>query len=84
MALIVDTVFKDIPVAQVLVTVSYLSIGDERDSMSFSSAYRASATSPVFLTESHTSPCNLAGPDPFTQSYAYLKTLPQFASAVDA
>jgi len=40
-------------------------------------------TLPAFADESHSCPYAMGGSNPFDQAYVYLKTLPEFAGAVD-
>lgn len=54
-----------------------------KHSLAFQVEHRTSANQDPYATTSHSCELLLEGPNPIKQAYEYLKTLPEFADAVD-
>jgi hypothetical protein len=54
-----------------------------KDKISFVVCYYASKNHAAFCSKHHTCPYNLSGANPLEQAYLHLKSLPEFADAVD-
>lgn len=83
MALKIDTTYKAIVVPNSYVIVARMAISDDKSTLSFGAWYKVSQVAEMFKAVSYTMPYNIEGDDPFSQAYTYLKTLPEFAGAVD-
>lgn len=83
MALKVDFDFKGIPVFGAYAEVAHTGFSAARDEHYFTLIYRASKGAPEFHAHGYVAPYALDGANPYIQAYTYLKTLPEFAGAVD-
>jgi hypothetical protein len=81
MALKQTTQFKGITVADCYIKVFY--IEGDKQSISFGVSYAASAQEETFNAETYACAYDITGSNPIAQAYAHLKTLPEFANAVD-
>lgn len=83
MAILVDTTYRGITVADAYVYVEPRSISLDKDVMSFSISYKANQEQETFNSVRFSAPYSLEGENPFIQAYEYLKTLPEFEGCVD-
>lgn len=83
MALLVDTTYRGIDVANAYVYVEPRSISLDKESMSFSISYKADPEQESFSSVRFSAPYSLDGENPFTQAYEYLKTLPEFQGCTE-
>lgn len=83
MALKLDTDYKGLSIhgANVTVVMPRISVG--KSEMTFVLWYRTSEFAEPFKAEEHSAPYEVAGGDPFSQAYIFLKTLPEFAESQD-
>lgn len=56
---------------------------EDKNKISFRLRTYKETGKPFFADESFKAPYDLNGPNPFAQAYQFLKTLPEFADAVD-
>jgi hypothetical protein len=77
---------KSIKYKEILVADSYIKvyrIEGDKAKISFSVSYSASNASEVFNNEIYSCSYDIQGDNPIKQAYRHLKTLPDFADAVD-
>jgi hypothetical protein len=81
MALSMSVTHRDVPVANAYCRVR--SVVVNKTSMTFDVTWAATSSAiPLLMTE-YASTYDLFGDNPIRQAYLYLKTLPEFANAVD-
>lgn len=83
MALLIDFAFRGLSVPQAYVRVVSPTISVDKASIDFGVQYRVSPEAELLDAATYSSPYELQGENPIRQAYAYLKTLPEFADAVD-
>lgn len=81
MALKISTTHKGINVEGAYCRVSNVDL--TKSVMDFKLEKHATETSEAFSVSEFTCPYDIAGENPIKQAYARLKTLPEFAGAVD-
>lgn len=84
MSLIIDTVFKGISVKSAKVTVGDIYIGEDHEALSITANWSAPGSSEYFRQTTYNCQYDIAGEDPVTQAYAYLKTLDEFSGAAES
>ncbi|HFP9248240.1 TPA: hypothetical protein ACTXAM_004578 [Raoultella ornithinolytica] len=75
--------FNGVTVVDGVLNVIMPSISTDQATLNFGLAYRVSESDPLLNSETYSCPYDLAGPDPFTQAYDYIKSLNQFYDAAD-
>ena len=83
MALTLPMDYKGISVPSARVSVVMPAIALDKSSMSFGVWYRSSPESEVFNAATYSAPYSIEGETPFRQAYEHLKSLPEFAGAID-
>lgn len=83
MALQLDVNFRDISVPAAYVIAALPQIMHSKAVMTFGAWYKATPDSELFDAVSHQCAYDINGANPFEQAYEYLKTLPEFAGAID-
>lgn len=81
MAIKISTIHKGISVTDAYCRVSNIDL--TKSVMDFKLEMRALEASEAFNVLEFTCPYDIAGENPIAQAYVHLKTLPEFAGAVD-
>lgn len=83
MALSKATQFRGITVEGAYLTVDRPLISSDKQRIGFTLLVRVQAGDEPIHGDSYQCPYDLDGPNDFIQAYTYLKTLPEFAEAID-
>ncbi|MEN0615477.1 hypothetical protein [Klebsiella indica] len=84
MALTCDISFRGLTVSGAYVTVNMPRILVDKETLSFGVIFKADASAEEELySEQYECAYDISGENPFSQAYAYLKTLDQFSGATD-
>lgn len=83
MALKIDTEFKQIAIEKAYLRVAAPVIRRGNEFLEFVLEYAANESAPYFNAKAFECPYDLGGANPIEQAYEYLKTLPEFADAID-
>ncbi len=75
--------FNGVTVTDGVLNVIMPSISTDQTTLSFGLAYRGSESDPLLNSETYSCPYDVNGEDPFTQAYAFIKSLSKFSEAVD-
>ncbi|HHG1479384.1 hypothetical protein ACIU5X_09480 [Klebsiella pneumoniae] len=82
MALKMTFNFNGVTVVDGVLNVIMPSISTDQTTLNFGLAYRASESDPLLNSETYSCPYDVNGEDPFTQAYAFIKSLSKFSEAV--
>ena len=75
--------YKGLDVPHAYINIVLPAISYSRDSFTFHVQLHVSAGGPVLSVEQYVCEYDLDGENPFRQGYAHLKTLAEFAGAID-
>lgn len=73
--------FNGITVTDGVLTVSKPMIDGDAGTITFGLLFQATSADPLLKSVTFTCPYDSSGTDPFTQAYAYIKSLPEYKSA---
>lgn len=83
MAFKISTSFKGIAVSEAYARVETATVLAGEPTVEVSVHYFSAPGAPSFTSSTHECPYALEGENPFKQAYEHLKTLPEFAGAID-
>lgn len=75
--------FNGLTVVDGYLKVSSPTISTDKSVLSFGIIYQASEGDPMLQAETYQCAYDIAGSDPFSQAYSYIKSLEKFSEATD-